>query len=494
MTPAHAYQALIESYRERALLESVSTVLEWDEETYMPVGGSEHRAAQHALIARLEHERACDPRLADLLSLAETADHPADSIEAIDLRALRREFEHARRIPTTLVEDLAHASTIARAAWEHARDRDDPRDYLPALARVVELVRATADCVRGDGSRYDACLDQWEPGLDEGTVSALFAELTPQVGELATRYDRGGDEVVPTTEVSIEIQRAFNLDALRWFGFDTERGRLDEAAHPSTMGIGPGDIRLTTRYDVRRPFAGLLSTLHELGHGLYDQRLPGELYGTPAGEARSIALHESQARFVENVIGREPVFLDFARDRLRALAPGLGGLEGPAFHRAINRVARTPQRVHADELTYDLHIAIRVELEIALLTEQLAVGDLEGAWADAYARLLVRPHTAAEGFLQDGHWAAAMFGYFPTYTLGNVIAAHLAGAITVAVPDLEAALARGQLAPVVDWLTEHVHRHAGRYTYHQLIERIANRPSLDAAVHVGRLVRRYGDC
>jgi carboxypeptidase Taq len=492
MTPAQAYQELIACYRERALLDSITTVLAWDEETYMPPRGDVHRAEQHALIARLEHERGRDPRLADLLALAETAGFAPDSFEAVNLRVWRREFEHARLLPTSLVEELARASTLARTAWEDARDRDDAHAFLPALARVVELVQASCDCVRGARSRYDACLDQWEPGLEETQVVALFATLRPQLAELAARFEQAtatGDDAL-ARPVAIATQRELNDAAARWFGFDLDRGRIDEAAHPSTMSIGPGDVRLTTRYTEQRPFEALFSTLHELGHGLYDQRVPPEHHGTPAGEARSIAIHESQARFVENVIGRDRAFLGFALPRLQALAPALAGLDADRLARALNRVARTTRRVHADEVTYDLHIAIRVELERALIRGELAVTELPAAWADAYAATLVRPRDAADGFLQDGHWAAAMFGYFPTYTLGNVIAAQLARKLTAALPDLDALLGAGELAPIVSWLTEHVHRHGGRYTATELVARITGGP-LDPAAHVDRLVRRY---
>ena len=496
MTPARSYQELIASYRERTVLESVATVLAWDEETYMPVGGGDHRAEQHALLARLEHDRGRDPRVGELLELAETGPYPDGSVERVNLRALRREYDKARLTPTSLVEELARHSTIARIAWEHARDHDDASDYLPVLARVVELVRATSDCVRGARTRYEACLDDWEPDLAESDVLSLFARLRPSLVELVDRIDAARHRAMPPSTldraVAVDVQRRFNADAARWLGFDFDGGRLDEAAHPSTMAIGPGDIRLTTRYDEQRPFAGLLSTLHEVGHGLYDQHLPAAEHGTPAGEARSIALHESQSRFVENVIGRSRAFLGFALPRIQAVAaPALDGLTADQLYRAINTVARTPERVHADEVTYDLHIAIRVELERAMLHGDLSIGDLPGAWDEAYARDLVRPASATTGFLQDGHWAAGMFGYFPTYTLGNVIAAQLARAIQDALPDLDARIAAGDLAPVTGWLTDHVHRHGGHYTATEVVARIAG-TSLDPAAHVARLVDRYG--
>ena len=493
MNPAEAYGELLASYRERALLDSVATALAWDEETYMPARGGEHRAEQHALVARLEHERASDPRLGEWIALAEAGGYPSDAIEAVNLRAWRREHERAVLTPTSLVAELARASTIARVAWEHARDHNDPGGYLPALARVVDLVRAQCDCVRGERTRYDACLEEWEPELAEAEVVQLFASLRPRLVELVNRFETpaGGDDPLACS-VALDVQRRLNDMVARWFGFDFERGRIDEAAHPSTMAIGPGDVRLTTRYDEQRPFDALFSTLHELGHGLYDQRLPVEHHSTPAGEARSIAIHESQSRFIENVIGRDRAFWSFALPRLQAIAaPVLDGLAPDPVYRAINRVVRTSCRVKADEVTYDLHIAIRVALERALICGELEVSELSDAWDDAYSALLVRPRDAADGFLQDGHWAAGMFGYFPTYTLGNVIAAQLARAIRTALPDFDAHLATGELAPIVSWLTEHVHRHGGRYSATQLVARLTG-GGLDPSAHIDRLVQRYG--
>ncbi len=277
-----------------------------------------------------------------------------------------------------------------------------------------------------------------------------------------------------------------------WLGFDLARGRLDAASHPSTVQIGPGDVRLTTRYDPAQPFGSLLATLHEAGHGLYDQRLPREWYGTPVGEAPSVALHESQSRFVENVVGRSRGLLAFVLPKMRAAAQGaMDDVDLARVHAALHRVARTTQRIAADEVTYDLHIAVRVELERALLTGELRVGDLQHAWADRYARTLVRPDGAADGFLQDGHWAAGMFGYFPTYTMGNVVAAQLARSAESALGDLDALISGGRVRVLMDWLTAHVHRHGSLFSRAELVTRVCGE-ALDPGALVERLTRSYG--
>jgi carboxypeptidase Taq len=481
-----AYRELIRLHRERSLLDACAAVLEWDAETYMPPHGVELRAEQQALLAGLEHERASDPRLADLLAEAE-AHTDGDPVRAANLRELRREHDRARLTPASLVEELARETTLAQGAWEEARARGDAACYLPLLARVVELSRAYADCLRGDGSRYDACLDPWEPGL---TAAELDRFLVPLRGRLAALADRiAGAPPAPdlmTRPVPVAVQRDLVTSLIARFGFDLAGGRLDEAAHPSTVRIGPGDVRLTTRFLTERPLRGVFYTLHELGHGLYDQNLPPEHFGTPVGESPSLALHESQARLLENLVGRRRAFWYWFLPQLAAAAPAYADLELDDVLRSVHRVERSALRSGADEVTYDLHIAIRVDLERALIDGDLPAADLPAAWDQAYRRDLVAPRDPREGFLQDSHWAAGMFGYFPTYTLGNLIAAQL----FAAAPDIDDELARGSIASLTAWLCEHVHRHGGLHSSAAIVERATGRPlSIDA--HLAHLEARY---
>jgi len=490
-----AYHQLLRGYRERVLLESCVTALAWDEETYMPAGGVELRAEQQALLARLEHERAVDPRVGELLAEALAAGHPPTSVEARNLALLRREHDEACRVPRTLIEELARATTRAQARWEDARDSGDATPYLPALARVIELTQALADWLRGEGTRYDACLDEWEPDLTEREVVALFTTLQPPLQALVDRIagaDLGPEPAMAHRPIAPALQRQLSLAAAGWLGFDLERGRIDEAAHPSTMRLGPGDVRLTTRYFPDRVFPGLFATLHELGHGLYDQHLPAEHEGTPLGTPQSLGLHESQSRLVENVIGRSHGFWRGVLPEVRALlAPAFDDVDVDGVYRAINRVARTLNRVEADEVTYDLHIAVRVELERALLRGDLTVGDLPGAWDDAYAAVLVRPPDAAAGFLQDGHWAAGMFGYFPTYTLGNLIAAQLHAAAVASDRALEDELAAGRPAALLEWMRVHVHARGAAPRATIVLE--ASGAPLRPDHQLARLTRKYAE-
>jgi carboxypeptidase Taq len=477
-----AYGELLRLHRERALIESCAALLEWDAETCLPPGGVELRADQQAMLARLEHERATDPRIDDLLAEAEAA--PQDEVAAANLRELRREHDRARATPASLVEALARETTLAQGAWEAARERGDAAGYLPLLDRVVALSRAHADCLRGGGSRYDACLDQWDPGLTAGALDAMLIPLRARLAELADRAAGGPD--LFDRPVAVEVQRALVTAVLEDLGFDFHGGRLDEAAHPSTVRMGPGDVRLTTRFIADRPLRGLFSSLHELGHGLCDQNVPAAHFGTPVGEIGSLGLHESQARLIENLVGRRRAFWQWFLPRLAAAAPAYAGLDLDDAMRAVHRVQRTALRNGADEITYDLHIAIRVDLERALLAEDLAVADLPASWDEAYARDLVRPQGVRDGFLQDSHWAAGMFGYFPTYTVGNLIAAQLFRAA----PDIDDDLARGSIAPLTAWLREKVHRHGGLLPSAAIVERATGAPlSIDA--QLSHLESRY---
>jgi len=481
-----AYRELIRLHRERALLESCATLLEWDAETYLPPGGIELRAEQQAILARLEHERAADPRLGDLLREAEEGG-PGDPVRTANLRELRREHDRARLTPASLVEDLARETTRAQGAWEEARTSGDAADYLPLLDRVIHLSRAHADCLRGPGSRYDVCLDQWEPGLTAAELDGFLIPLRARLAELADRA--AGRPAVPdlfARPVPVAVQRQLVASLIERFGFDFTGGRLDEAAHPSTVRIGPGDVRLTTRFLPERPLRGLFSTLHELGHGLYDQNLPAEHFGSPAGESWSLALHESQARLIENLVGKSRAFWRWFLPQLAAVAPALAGIDLDQALAAVRRVERTPLRNGSDEVTYDLHIGVRVDLERALFDEQLVTADLPAAWDDAIGSALVRPRDPRDGFLQDSHWAAGMFGYFPTYTLGNLIAAQL----FTAAPAVDDALAAGSIAPLTDWLRDNVHRHGGLLSSAAVVERATGRPlSIDA--QLAHLEARY---
>jgi carboxypeptidase Taq len=483
MSDDAAYLELIHRSREHTLLGSCATLLDWDTDTCMPDGGAEHRAEQQALLARLLHAQATDPRLGDLLVEAEARLGPRldpGGPAAVNLRELRDEYEKARLMPASLVEDLARVTTLAYDAWQSAREDRDARPFLPWLDRVVALKQAEADCLARGRDRYDALLDEWEPGLAWATLEPMLTRLTGAVGPLLdgaiARSGRPTDLL--TRPVDVRLQAEVAREVALWLGFDFASGRLDEATHPSTIRVGPGDVRLTTRFHPDAFTASLFATLHELGHGLYEQYLPGEHFGAPVGEAPSLGLHEGQARLVENHLGRARPFWRYLWPRL---APRLGavfaGVTADDVWRAVNHPRREPDRITADELSYDLHIHVRVDLERALVGGDLVASDLPDAWAAAYRRRLgVVPPDDLAGCLQDGHWAEGMFGFFPTYTVGNAIAAQLMARLHGETSGVDEALGAGDPGPVLAFLRERVHRLGSLFPTAEVVRRATGSP------------------
>jgi carboxypeptidase Taq len=499
MRAQSAYAELIRLTREQSLLASCAELLAWDEDTYMPPGGVEHRAAQLALLAGLGHQRGTDPRLGDLLAEVEGSPLVADpeSDAAANVRELRRLYDRQTRLPRALVEELARLTSLAEQVWAEARRTADFARFRPWLEAILLLKRREAESLALTPDRYDALLDGYEPGARADDLAVLFdalrGELLPLLNAIIYRGRRPATSVLRRA-YPVERQRAFGAAAAAAVGFDFRRGRLDTTTHPFFSALGPGDCRLTTRFAPHVFADGFFAILHETGHGLYEQGLPAEHYGTPLGEVSSLALHESQARLWENAVGHSLAFWRHFFPAARAAFPGvLDDVSPEDFHFAVNAVEASLIRVGADEVTYNLHILIRWELERALLAGDLSAADLPGAWGEAYRHYLgVVPGDDAQGCLQDGHWAAGMFGYFPTYTLGNVFAAQLFARARQELGDPEAAFARGDFAGLLGWLREKVYRQGSRYPGPRLIERVTGAPP-DHRPLVAELRRKYGE-
>jgi len=496
--PEHAYEEIVRLSREESLLASCLEVLEWDEEVCMPRDGVEHRAEQRALLAGLVHDRETDPRYEELLGAVEGSvlvDDPHTPI-AVNVREIRRAFDKERLIPRRLAEEWARTTAMAQQAWAAARERDDFASFAPWLDRIFALARERADAVGYEGARYDALLDDYEPGMTTDRVTALFtrlqAELVPLVAAIGAAP--ATPRVVLARDFPVDRQKLFVEAAAKELGFDMHGGRIDVAHHPFCMAVGPGDVRITLRYDPHDVSQGFYSLLHELGHALYDKGLDVAHYGTPMGDAASLGVHESQSRMWENLVGRSDGFWQHFYPRLRSTFPeSLNDVAMETFRREVNRVEPGPIRVYADEVTYNLHITIRFQLELALLSGDLRAVDLPGAWNELYERHLgVRPANDREGCLQDIHWADGLIGYFPTYTLGNVYCAQLFAAAERAIGPLEDSFARGEFEPLREWLREHVHRHGMRWSVPELIERATGTPP-DPSFLVESLTRRYGE-
>ncbi len=493
-----AYGELVRRSRERALLASCSSLLGWDEQTYLPRGGSSFRGDQMALLAGLHHERATDPVVGELLAEVEGSDIVADpdSPEAANVREWRRGFDRVTRLPRSLVEELARTTSIAQQEWVEARKASDFGKFRPWLEAVFGLKRQEAACLSRGGDVYDALLDEYEPGARGADLKTLFedlrADLVPLVAAIAGS-DQGPKASSLVGDYPVDRQQVFGEMVAAAVGFDFEKGRLDTTAHPFCTGIGPGDTRITTRFDPRDFSGAFFGVLHEVGHGLYEQGLDPAHHGTPMGEAVSLGVHESQSRLWENAVGRSrsfwehwlPVARRVFREPLHAV-----GLDD--FHAAINRVEPTLIRVEADEVTYNLHILIRFELEQALIGGALAVEDVPEAWTAKYREYLgITPPDDARGCLQDIHWAAGLIGYFPTYTLGNLYAAQLYDKADADLGGLERSFTRGDFAGLLAWLREKIHRDGQRYRAADLVRR-ATGTGLDHRPLIRSLRCKYG--
>ena len=483
MSFENIYNSLLHASRERATLGSCAALLGWDEQTYMPRGGAEHRANQSALLAGLIHDRATDPKLGAWLATAETTSpgHPPDHPASVNLREWRRDFDRATKLPRALVEALAHATSIGQQQWVDAKSARDFTQFQPALETILNLKRQEAACLGKSESDYDALIDDYEPGASTEELRTMFETLRAQLVPLLDRIQGGPAQPDPATLIGdfpIEHQRIFCEMMAAAVGFDFDRGRLDVTAHPFCTDIGPGDCRITTRYDVHDFTDSFFSVMHETGHALYEQGLDPAHHGTPLGQSVSLGIHESQSRLWENAVARGIEFWHYAFPLARRVFhAGLRNLPLAQFHAAVNRVAPSLIRVQADELTYNLHIIIRFELEQALLSGDLPCQSLPAAWAEKYQQYLgIQPSNDAEGCLQDVHWSAGLFGYFPTYTLGNLYAAQLFAKAAETLGDLPAQIARGEFRNLLDWLRHAIHSHGKRHAPRELIAAATGSP------------------
>jgi carboxypeptidase Taq len=499
MQPQAAYDELIRRTREESLLASCAELLGWDELTYMPPRGVAHRGNQLALLSGLLHEKGTDPRIGELLDVLEQSDlvRDAEAPAAVNVREIRRVYNRAVRLPRALVEELARVTSFAQQEWAVARAQSNFEHFRPWLEKVVALKRDQAQALGSSSVAYDALLDEYEPGAHSDDLRRLFEalrrDLVPLVAAIGNSRRRP-DTAILQREFPVDRQRRFGEEVAAALGFDFTRGRLDTTVHPFFSTIGPGDCRIVTRFGPRSFCDGFFGILHELGHALYEQGLDPAHHGTPLGEAVSLGLHESQSRLWENIVGRSRAFWEHFFSRAREVFPDtLADVCLDDFHFAVNAVAPSLNRVQADEVTYNLHILVRFELEQALLTGDLPAADVPAAWSEAYRRHLgIAPANDTEGCLQDGHWGAGLIGYFPTYTLGNVFAAQLFARATEEVGEMGERFRSGGFATLLDWLRANVYRHGSRYPAVRLIERVTGTP-VDHRPLVQALWRKYGE-
>jgi carboxypeptidase Taq len=482
-TADQAYAELIQRFKDYSLLGSCSSLLGWDERTYMPREGAAHRAEQMALLARLAHEMLAAPRMGRLLGEIEGSSLVADpdSPAAVNSREIRRVYNRAVKLPKTLVEELARTTTRAQGVWQEARQKNDFTTFRPWLEKIVALKRQEAAAIGFDDTAYDALLDEYEPGATTREIARVFAalrkELTPLLAAILDSGRAPRRELLQR-DFPVDAQQEFGKEASAAIGFDFDAGRLDTTTHPFCSGIGPGDCRITTRYNPRFFNESFFGILHEAGHGIYEQGLDPEQVGTPLGSPASLGIHESQSRLWENQVGRGRAFWQQFFPRARKAFPEAlrrVGLDDFVF--AINDVQRSFIRVEADEATYNLHVVLRFELEQSLVSGDLAPADVPGAWNEKFEQSFqLTPPTDAQGCLQDIHWSMGGLGYFPTYTLGNLYAAQFMERARRDLGDLDNDFRRGEFGRLKGWLNEKVHRQGQRYRAPELCRRVTGKP------------------
>jgi carboxypeptidase Taq len=477
-------------------LRNAAAVLSWDQETYMPPGGAQARAEQLATLYRLAHEMFTTDEIGELLSDLERVGFAYESVDASLLRVARREYDKARKLPAKLVEEMSRTFSLGQQVWTEARQEKEFARFQNMLAKIVDLNIQAAEAYGYEDYIYDALLDLYEPEMKTADVNAVFeilkAEMIPLVQAIAQQIDKVDDSVLHRTYTET-AQWDFGLIPLKAIGYDLNRGRQDRSAHPFTTSFSVNDVRITTRVHENFLPSALFGTLHEGGHALYEQGSQAELEGTLLAGGTSLGVHESQSRLWENVVGRSRPFWQFYYPRLQEFFPEqLADIELEQFYRAINRVKPTYIRVEADEVTYNLHIFLRFELEQALVTQQLSVADLPEAWNAKMEQYLgLTPPDDAQGVLQDIHWSGGMIGYFPTYTLGNVLSLQFYSQTLNDIPDLPEQFSRGEFGPLLSWFRSQIHQHGRKFTATELIKRVTGDDTIRAEPYLQYVKKKY---
>lgn len=471
-------------------------VLEWDQQVNMPPGGAEQRGNQIATLQRLVHTKTISPEFSGLIEdmdkYAEGLD--SDSDDARMIKETRRWYDARAKVPPEFTAEFYKTVATAFSAWEKARQNDDFKEFQPHLEKVVELRRQYAEFFAPYDHVYDPLLDYFEPEMKTAEVQAIFNELRPQQVELLKAIDDRPqvDDSFLHLDYDEQKQWDFGVDVITRYGYDWERGRQDRSAHPFTVGFSVNDVRITTRVERNFMPTALFGTLHECGHGLYGLGINPAFERTALADGASMAVHESQSRTYENLIGRSLPFWEFFYPRLKELFPSqLGNVDLQTFYKGINKVEPSLIRVEADEATYNLHIMLRLELEIALMEGTLAVKDLPEAWNARMEEYLgITPPNDADGVLQDVHWSNGYIGYFSTYALGNLISSQLWDKMIVDIPDIYDQFRQGGFMALTEWMKEKIHVHGKKFTPQELVQKVTG-SKIDPAPYMKYLNNKY---
>ena len=491
---SEAYETFMDKVAELADIGHAEGLLSWDQETYMPPKGAAMRARAQGTLAGLHHERLTAPELVGLV--ADLRGQVLEGDAAVNVREIGRSQDRALKIPKELVVELSQTESLGHEAWIEARQQAEFTLFQPWLEKILKLKKEVAERVGYEGTIYNALLDEYEPYARTEDIEPVFAELKEKLVPLVekiTATEKFPAKGIIDQDFAIAKQEELGRQVLADLGFDLEAGRLDVAVHPFCSGTSRDDVRLTTRYSADWLPGSLFGTIHEAGHGLYEQGLPADAVGTPAGGSVSLGIHESQSRLWENMVGRSRAFWTHYLPRLKALFPAqLQEIDLDSFYAAVNQVEPSLIRVEADEVTYNLHILLRFELERDLLEERVEVAELPSVWNERMQQYLgVRPPDDAQGVLQDVHWSFGLMGYFPTYTLGNLYGAQFFHQAQQDLPDLQAQIGRGELLNLKTWLNDKVHSRGSRLMAGELVEEVTGE-KLNADYFTDYLQKKFG--
>lgn len=479
-------------------LRAAYALMSWDQDTYMPPMGAPSRARQMSTLSRLAHDHFTDDATGKLLEELEpwAAEQPYDSMAAALLRNLRRDYDREIKVPSEFVARSSEARALASSIWPKAKDANDFALFQPHLEKIFDLTGEYAGYVGYTDHIYDALLDDYEPGMKAAQVEAIFTPLREETVKLVQAV-RESNQTVDTSCLVGDFDPAAQLKLSRSmveaFGYDFQRGRIDQVAHPYCTNFGRNDVRITTKVDPNIFNPNFFGLLHECGHALYEQGSAPEFEGTPLAGGTSLGIHESQSRLWENLVGRSRSFWQWAYPQVQEAFPHLKAVPMETFYRAVNVIEPSLIRIEADEVTYNLHVMLRFELEKALLEGKVKVADLPEEWNQRMESYLgVVPPTLGQGILQDVHWSLGLIGYFPTYSLGNIISVQLFEAAKADYPNMEAEFAEGKFDSVLAWMRDKIHIHGAKFTPNELLARAIGQ-EIDAAPYVAYLKRKIAD-
>ncbi len=491
-----SYKELLEVSDQLRNIQRAILLLEWDERTYMPKGAVEGRSKSKAELSQLYHKKLTSEKTKKCIEELnkESVQADLDEEQKAAVREMTREFERKYKVPDDLIKEMSKASTEAQSAWEEAREKSDFDHFLPHLEKQVELKKEVAEYIGYENEPYDAFIDEFEPGFTAKKIENIFEpmkqKLTSIVSEILSKDLDVGEGVFKDKKFSIEKQRKFCCKLAEDFGYDFEHGRLDKAVHPFTMGMDD-DVRITNRYSEDN-IKSIFSLMHETGHALYEQGLPSKWHGHPLGAYISMGYHESQSRLWENFVGRSKKFLEYIFPKLCNHFPDLKENSKEDFYRRINRVEPTFIRVEADEVTYNLHIALRYDLELGLFRDEIQPEETKRVWEEKMEEYFdIVPEDPSKGVLQDVHWSVGQFGYFPSYALGNLYAAQIFNTAEDEIDGLKDDISKGNFDSLRKWLRENIHQHGKRYRAEEMTERLTGE-ELNEEYHISHLEDKYG--